>query len=265
MQPRSGSSLLQAGQCAIGHSQSAQRVSRLALERFHDPLGLLHQRARLAQAPRLELERLILSRLDPGRIDLVHDVPQVVRPAAHLVAPGRKTRLLLPKAGDGGMRLGHRGAVRLGVGEGIEDLALRFGVQQRLGLVLSVEVDQKCAELREHGGGGGASVHPGAGAALGGNLPPHHDAAVLDVEPQLFDPAAGWRVDPLEGALDHRLGGARADAAPGRALAQEQGEGVDQHRLPGPGLAGEHVEPRAELKGDVGDGGEISDPEFGEH
>ena len=118
------------------------------------------------------------------------------------------------------MRLGHGGPVRPGMGKGIQDLALRFGVQQRLGLVLSVEIDQKCAELREHGRGGGASVRPGAGAALGGDFTSHHDATVVHVEPELFDPAAGGRIDPLERAFNHRLGGARAHAAPGRALAQ---------------------------------------------
>ena len=186
---------------------------------------------------------------------------EIVGPAAHLIPTRCKRRLFGPQPGKRGMRLGNGGPVGLGVGKGIEDLPLRFSVQQRLGLMLSVEIDQERAELGEDGGGGGAAIHPGAGAALGGDLAPHHHAAILDIESQLLDPPAGGRVDSLEGALNHRLGGARAHAAAGRALPQQQGESVDQHRLPCPGLAGEHVKP-AELKGDIGDGSEISDQEF---
>ena len=42
------------------------------------------------------------------------------------------------------------------------------------------------------------------------------------------------RVDRLEGALDHRLGRARPDAAAVGPLAQQQGERVHQHGLPAP-------------------------------
>ena len=76
---------------------------------------------------------------------------------------------------------------------------------------------------------------------------------------------AGEPVHALEGALDDRLGRAGTNAAARRPLAEQQRERVDQHGLAGAGLAGEHVEPGAELKGDVGDGGEVADPELGDH
>ena len=78
------------------------------------------------------------------------DVAQVVGPAAHLVAPARERGLLLAERRERRVRLGHGRPLRLRVRERVEDVALRVGVQQRLGLVLAVEVHQERAELAEH-------------------------------------------------------------------------------------------------------------------
>ena len=156
-----------------------------------------------------------------------------------------------------------RSALR--VREGVEDVALRVGVEQRLGLVLAVEVHQERAELAEDRRGGRAAVDPGARAALGRDLAAHDDARVLDVEAERFDLAPGAAVEALEGAFDDRLGGAGTNAAARGPLAEEKSERVDEHGLAGAGLTGEDVEAGAEVEGDVGDGGEVADAEFGEH
>ena len=48
-------------------------------------------------------------------------------------------------------------------------------------------------------------------------------------------------------------------------LAEQQRHRVHQHGLSRTGLTGEHVEAGAELERDVGDGGEVADPELGDH
>ncbi len=190
---------------------------------------------------------------------------QVVRPAPDLVALRRERGLLIPQAVQRRVRLRHRRALGLRVGECVEDVALGVGVEQRLGLVLAVEIHQQRAELAEHRGGGRAAVHPRPRAALGRDLAPHDQPSVLEIEAEGFDPLAGDLVDPLERALDDGLRGAGTHAAAGGALAEQQRERIHQHGLPRPGLAGEDVEAGAEMEGDVGDGGEVADAELGDH
>ena len=72
-------------------------------------------------------------------------------------------------------------------------------------------------------------------------------------------------VDVLEHALDDRRGAPGPDRSARRPARRAAGERVDEHRLARPGLAGQHVEAGAELQGDVGDGGEVPDPELGDH
>jgi len=49
------------------------------------------------------------------------------------------------------------------------------------------------------------------------------------------------------------------------ALAQEEGERVDQHGLAGAGLPGQDIEARGEGERDVGDDGEVADAQLREH
>ena len=139
------------------------------------------------------------------------------------------------------------------------------GVEQRLGLVLSVQVHQQGAELRQDRGRRRAAVHPRARAAFGRDLAAHHHSPVLHIEAEGLDPQPGRRVEALERAFDDGLACPGTDLPAGRALAQQQRQRVHQHRLPGTGLAGEHVEAGAEVEGDIGDGGEVADAELGEH
>src|SRR6185312_7191987 len=85
---------LESPQRAIGHAERAERVALVALERVHDALRLLAQRAGLAEPAGLGLERLVLARRDPGLLDLVDHVPEVVGAAADLVAAVRERSLL---------------------------------------------------------------------------------------------------------------------------------------------------------------------------
>ena len=103
---------------------------------------MLRQGLRLTQTARLDLERLVLARLEFGALDFLHYVPQIVGPATHFVPPLRQRRLVGTEPGHRRVGLGHGRALGLRVREGVEDVALGVGPQQRLGLVLSMEVHQ---------------------------------------------------------------------------------------------------------------------------
>jgi len=53
----------------------------------------------------------------------------------------------------------HGRALDVGSGERIEHVALGVGPQQRLGLMLAVEIDQQRAQLRQHAHRGRTAVH----------------------------------------------------------------------------------------------------------
>ena len=105
-------------------------LPRLAFESIYHALRLLDQRTGLAQPPGLHLQGLIFARLDLGAVDLVHHMAQVIGSPAHLVPPRRQRCFLRPQRGHCRVRLGHRGAFGLGVGKGIQDVPLRFRMQQ---------------------------------------------------------------------------------------------------------------------------------------
>src|SRR3989454_7746585 len=69
----------------------------------------------------------------------------------------------------------------------------------------------------------------------------------------------------LKRPFDDRLLGPRAHHVGGGPLAEQQGQGIDDHRFPGARLPGEDVEARLEWKGDVGDDGEIADALLCQH
>src|SRR5438093_2795180 len=68
-----------------------------------------------------------------------------------------------------------------------------------------------------------------------------------------------------ERAVDDRLVGARTHDVGRRAFAEQQRESVHDHRFPGAGFGGQNVEAGLERKGDVGDDGEVTDAQLGQH
>ena len=66
----------------------------------------------------------------------------------------------------------------------------------------------------------------------------------------------------LERAFDDGLVGAGPHHVARGTLAEQQRQRVHDHRLSGAGLAGQDVEAGLERQGDIGNDGEISDPEL---
>jgi len=122
----------------------------------------------------------------------------------------------------------------------VEQLAHGLGPRQALPGVLAVDVEQQLTQLAQLGRAGGAAVDPSAAAALGVELALEPQGlARFALEALLGQPLAGRRRG-LE--FGHHLGACRALAHHRGvgARAQRQLQGVDEDRLAGPGLAGEH-------------------------
>ena len=121
---------------------------------------------------------------------------------------------------------------RVVAGKAVEQRDVLVRIEQRLMLVLPVQLDQSAAKLAERGRGRERVVDERAAAALRRDLAAHDDfvAAV-----------------PLEDGLYGRGLFAGAHEVGARASADEQVDGFDEDRLSRAGFAGEDVEPRLEL------------------
>jgi hypothetical protein len=150
--------------------------------------------------------------------------------------------------------------------EVVEDLAVGVALTQPPLVCLTVHGDEHLAELREDAGRRRASADVGAGPAGGRDGAREDELAVVVLAARLLGPGEGrvgrWELhDPLD------EGGVRAGAhEPGVGpLAEEQAQAGDDHRLAGPRLAGQHVEPGAQLEQGVVDDAHAADPHLAEH
>jgi hypothetical protein len=141
-------------------------------------------------------------------------------------------------------------AVRVETREAIEQIDVGVRIEQRLVLVLPVQVHEPGPELAERTCGDQRAVDEGPAPALRGHLAPHEQlAAVLGVEQRLHDRRL------LPGS--HQLG--RGPPA------EEEADCLDEDRLAGAGLARQHAQPGVEVDLHLFDDGEVLDGEVSEH
>ena len=166
------------------------------------------------------------------------------------------------------MRVADGAALQLRPAIGIQDVALHVRPQQRLRLVLPVQVDKQRAQLSQDPDGRGAAVYPGTGPPFRNDFALQDEHPLLRLHPQggqSGTETGGGGRRQLEGALDHRLLRSRAYDVHGRSFAEQQGEGVHEHGFPRPGLSGEDVQAGLQGERDVGDDGEVADAQLREH
>ena len=227
-------------------------------------LRAVDQRLRMGEAPVVGLQRLPFVVARGELVDLAELPGEAFALAGQLgLAAGRRLDRIgrgAPARPGGGERRGVD--MRLGV----EQLAHGGGARQPLPGMLAVDLDQMLGHLAQLRHGRRAAVDPGAALALRIDHPPHQQRIVGrdGVEAGRFQPAGKAR-RPVE------LG---ADLGPRRALAHHAGvaaaaEGelqrVDQDRLAGAGLAGEHGEARAEVEFERRHDHEIAQREASQH
>ena len=129
-------------------------------------------------------------------------------------------------------------------------MALR--IEQRLVLVLPVQLDERRRLLAERRGGDERVVDERAAAPL------RVDVAADDQRRSTF--GRPHRTPPARGLC---LAG--ADEIGRRAAAHEQADGLDEHRLARPGFAGQDVQTRLEFDLDRIDDGEVLNAKEAKH
>ena len=222
----------------------------------------------MGEALRLHLERFVLSHLRLRALDLLQHVPQVIGLPPDLGLPGRELGLALFQLLQAGVRIAHRHTLDVGIGIRVQHVALRVGTQQRLGLVLAVQINEQTADLAQHTDRHRRPVHPRARLALTQHFALQDQPALLQLDAEGGKGRQQVTVDggrEFERPLDDRFVRTRAHDVGRRPLAEQEGEGIDDHRFAGAGFAGENVEAWLERQCHVGDHGEIADPELRQH
>ena len=154
----------------------------------------------------------------------------------------------------------------LSAAKSIQDSALRFAIEERLRVVLAMEIHQLSSNLGEDAGRHRRSIDPGATATIRRDLALQNQRIFFDLDP----PFVGERRDVLEladveDAFHRRLVRSRANEIGTGALAEEKSQRTDDDRLAGAGFSGENVEARREWKGDLLDDRKIADAQLGQH
>ena len=159
----------------------------------------------------------------------------------------------------------HRRRLAIEVAKGIEQPAMGRGVDQRAVVVLAVDLDQRRAERPQRLHAHRLVVDEGAGAAVG-ELHAPQDQLVVGLDAVVGDQRAHRMVArqlerrrhlPLLRAMAHQRGVA--------ARAERQREGIQQDRLAGAGLAGEHGKALGEIDVEPIDQDDVADREPGKH
>ena len=142
-------------------------------------------------------------------------------------------------------------------------------IAERLVLVLPGQLDEHAGHIAERRRGGQHAIDVDAPAP---RLPDHaaHDQPLVDridagARQPLDERVGGRPVRRLEDRLDARLLGAGAHHVGRRAPAAQERHRLDEQRLAGAGLAGEHVEAGAELDLDVVEQREVGDAQVRQH
>ncbi len=231
--------------------------------RFEQRGGVRKPRLRLRQRRPLVDGRAERRELPPARFEKIAFRRRFARRGAGCVALFRRRAPLAPCIGGLAREHGE-------TAERVEQRALEVGGKQRLVGVLAVQVDQHFAhpfELRE---GGRMPVDPGTTSSLRVLCPAQEQRCAVGscvVRQSLFrEPGDDTGMRPhVEGRGELGAFGAGLQLAELEAVAQEQRERVEQYRLAGAGLAGEHRKAAGKLEVERLDDDEIADGKEPQH
>ncbi len=143
---------------------------------------------------------------------------------------------------------------------------MRFTLEQRLRLVLTVQIDEEAADLGEDRGAHGAPIDPGARATGGGDLALEDDERLLRVDAPFVEKGRDLRpVGDVEHALHRGAFGTGTDQIRAGAFPEQQSQRTDDDRLARTRLTGEHIESARERQRQRFDDGEVPDAQLGQH
>ena len=232
-------------------------IVRLA-QVFGDLLDLHHVGAPLR-------ERRLLARLGAELAELVDRMAQPVGFATGALDLGA---VFLDRGLGLAARVpqhGKPGGVLFQAAIGIEQPPVGRGVDQRAVVVLAVDLDQRAAQLLHHLHAHRLVVDEGAGAPVG-ELHAAQDQLVLGGDAAIGKHCAHRMVGgEVKGCGHLPLALALAHQGLVAAPTQRERERVEQDRLAGAGLAGEHGKPVGEIDVEPIDQDDVADRKSGEH
>ena len=265
---RFGKALVQRQQAAQAGQRGRELVVDAGLAAVEQLLGaeaLVEQAAGIRELLVLGVERRQLVLAERERIELLQLVAQVFE-LGRIAALRRDEAFALAVDALDLARCGRDGVEQCAVVRVVvEQPALGIGLQQRAAVALAEDLDELLAELAQIAGRDRRAVHERARAAFG--VDHAADRAVLAVaELALGQPGAdAGAAAERELGRDLRLVGAAADQRGIGAQADHEAERVDQDRLAGAGLAGQHAEALGPVKAQFVDDREIADVKMSQH
>ena len=150
-------------------------------------------------------------------------------------------------------------------GKGVEQLAVRRGIDQRALVMLAVDLDQRGADRFQGLHRDRLVVDEGAGAAVG-KLDPAQDHFAGIVEAVLGqDLCCRMALGHIEGRGDLALFGAMANQPGIAAAAERQRERIEQDGFARAGFAGQNREATGELDIEPFDQDDVTDRQTGQH
>ena len=178
-----------------------------------------------------------LADLEPQQIELAGPLPGITAELGQLALdPAQRVARLAQRR-------------EIDAGEAVERVALHGRGEQRLMIVLAVEVHEGGTDLGQLGDGGETPVDVGPAAALGRNDASDHHLAVPGDE----------------ASLDHRLLRSGSDDRGVGAAAHQELDGRHQQGLARPRLTRERGHPAVEHEGELVDDAELENPQLDQH
>jgi len=148
----------------------------------------------------------------------------------------------------------------------VDDLSLRIAGDQRLELLLAVDIDQQLAQHPHALGRQGLAVHVLARAPVTAYHPAQHEFAAVGFDRLLLEPAPHRRIGAkLERGRDFGPLGAVTQDFRARASAEGEHHRIDDDRLAGTRLAGQCRETRGQFEFRGIDHGEVADLQVRKH
>ena len=217
------------------------------------------------QAGAQRRQRLLLVRLRRQRVELGQDMAQIVLLRGGMLQLRRDLGTRPLQLAPACMREAQLRDCFLEATVSVEQATLDRRVEQPLLLVLAVHLDQQAADLAHQAGADRLVVDEAARATVGADHAAQHQVvlrrdAVLGE--QCLDRIA--RRGREHGA-DACLRGAPTHQIAVRPAAQRQSQGIEQDRLAGAGLAGQHAKAGLEREVEPLDQDDVADREAGQH
>ncbi len=239
--------------CAIGAQGLRGTIHILA-----DAHGGLHE-------PAARVERGLLSRLRRQRVQLAHGVAQERFLGPRGLERFRLARRIALCRGEGRPRRSGRGKLLLQPGKGVEQRPVAARIEKSAIVVLAVQLHQRLRQPPQHLTAHPPVVDPGSLAAIRG-VDAAQDQTVIVRQPRFAQNRMGGMAGgEIEDSRHLALRRPRPHQRRAATPAQHKTQGVQQDRLAGAGLAGQHVETRPEVKLQPVDDEQIADIETAQH